>query len=116
MLRHNVMRGALVAATLAGLTAFGSGAATAATAAATPCHLDGYVCMTTNDIYEPTVYVADGSDYTFLRPTEVTTLSNDTSKLYCVAAEYNFTLSPGQTITVTHTITSMGPTTAGCLS
>ncbi|OKJ78537.1 hypothetical protein [Streptomyces sp. CB02460] len=116
MLRHNAWRGVLVGATLAGLTAFGSGAATAAQADATPCHIDGYVCMTTNDIYTPTVYVADGDDYTFLRPTEVTTISNDTSKLYCVDAEYNISVDPGETVTIPHTVTSLGPTSGGCLS
>ncbi|TRV74310.1 hypothetical protein FKN01_25015 [Streptomyces sp. 130] len=110
------MRGVLVGATLAGMAAFGSGTATAATADATPCHVDGFVCMTTNDIYQPTVYFAGGDEYTFWRATEVTTLSNDSSTAYCVAAEYNFTLSPGQTIAVTHTITSLTPTNAGCLS
>ncbi|MGC4949084.1 hypothetical protein ACLQ2N_23170 [Streptomyces sp. DT224] len=114
MLRHNVMRGVLVGATLAGLTAFGSGAATAADV--TPCHIDGYVCMTTNDIYQPNVYVADGNEYTFLRATEVTTISNDTSVLYCVDAEYNFTVRPGQTVQIPHTVTSLGPASGGCLS
>ncbi|MEV5601532.1 hypothetical protein AB0L33_08835 [Streptomyces sp. NPDC052299] len=116
MLRHNAIRGVLVGATLAGLTAFGSGAATAASTDATPCHIDGYVCMTTNDIYQPEVYFAGGDEYTFFRPTEVTTISNDSSTGYCVSAEYNFTLSPGQTIQVTHTITGLSPTNAGCIS
>ncbi|MEV3854654.1 hypothetical protein AB0J38_10050 [Streptomyces sp. NPDC050095] len=61
MLRQNAWRAALVGASLTSLTAlaaFGSGAAGAAGAgtASLACRIDGYVCITTTDPSEPTVY------------------------------------------------------------
>ncbi|WP_432105122.1 hypothetical protein [Streptomyces sp. bgisy091] len=118
MLRHNAWRGVLVGATMAALTVVGSGAASAAGAqAAAACHVDGYVCMTVNDVYEPTVYVADGDSYTFLRASEVTSISNDTTVTYCVDAEYDFSVAPGQSIEVSHTVTAIEASPSGrCLS
>ncbi|MFE3516552.1 hypothetical protein [Streptomyces sp. NPDC059166] len=119
MLRHNAWRGVLVGTTMAALTVFGAGAAGAAGAqtAAAGCHVDGYVCMTVNDIYEPTVYVADGDSYTFLRASEVTSISNDTSVTYCVDAEYGFSVAPGQSVEVSHTVTAIEASPSGrCLS
>ncbi|MFG2431157.1 hypothetical protein [Streptomyces sp. NPDC048590] len=117
MLRHNAWRGVLVGATMAALTVVGSGAASAAGAqAAAACHVDGYVCMTVNDIYEPTVYVADGDSYTFLRASEVTSISNDTTMTYCFGGDYNFSVAPGESVEVPHTVTDLEPTTGRCLS
>ncbi|MEU2249353.1 hypothetical protein [Streptomyces sp. NPDC019224] len=119
MLRHNAWRGVLVGATLAGLTAFGTGAASAADASASSiaCHVDGYVCMTVNDVYQPTVWVAGGDSYTFLRASEVTSISNDTSVTYCVGGEFNFSVAPGQSIEVPRTVTALEPSPGGrCLS
>lgn len=118
MVRKNVLRAALLGTTMTALAAFGSGTASAAGAqtASLACHVDGYVCITTTDAFEPTVYVPEGESYTFLRATEVTSISNDTSTVYCVAAEYRLALSPGASTETTHTMTSLAPTTGGCLS
>ncbi|MEV6262479.1 hypothetical protein AB0M42_17255 [Streptomyces sp. NPDC051784] len=117
MLRHNAWRGVLVGATMAALTVVGSGAANAAGAQATAaCHVDGYVCMTVNDVYEPTVYVAEGDSYTFLRASEVTTISNDTSVMYCFSGDFNFSVDAGETLEVPRTVTELVPTAGRCLS
>ncbi|MEV0092679.1 hypothetical protein [Streptomyces sp. NPDC050738] len=118
MLRKNTWRAVLLGSTMTALAAFGSGTASAAGAqtASLACHVDGYVCITTTDVFEPTVYVPEGESYTFLRATEVTSISNDTSKLYCVHAEYGFSVSSGASIEATHTVTSLAPTAGGCLS
>ncbi|WP_372352131.1 hypothetical protein [Streptomyces sp. KL116D] len=119
MLRHHAWRAVLVGATLTASAAFGSGAASAAGAQSdvVACHADGYVCLTTNDLFEPTVSVAEGEDYAFFRATEVTSMSNDTAMTYCVDAEYGFKLSPGQSIEVTHTVTALTAAPDGnCLS
>ncbi|RFC76025.1 hypothetical protein [Streptomyces sp. AcE210] len=119
MLRHNTWRAVLVGATMTALSVFGTGAASAAGAqtASIACHTDGYVCITTNDLYEPTVLIPEGEDYTFLRATEVTSISNDTTGTYCVEAEYNFTVSAGESVEAAHTVTRLEASPDGhCLS
>ncbi|WP_329120414.1 hypothetical protein [Streptomyces sp. NBC_01465] len=109
MLRHNAWRAALVGTTLTAVTALGAGAASAAGAQADSiaCHYDGAICMTTNDPFEPTVLVADGDSYDFVRATEITSISNDTTMTYCVVGDYTSTITPGQSIEVTRTLTSV---------
>ncbi|MFD3476092.1 hypothetical protein [Streptomyces sp. NPDC058695] len=114
MLRHNALRAVLVGATMTGLAAFGTGAASAAdtqAASDVPCHYDGYVCVTVDTIYtmEATVTVPEGEDYTWIRPADVTTISNDTTKTYCVHQDLEppMPVAPGQTVEEPLTVTSI---------
>lgn len=118
MLRSKVMRGVLAGAALAGLTALGAGTASAAEGDPVfPCHLGGYVCMTMDDYSGQQIYVHEGLSYVFERPGAVTSISNDTTVTYCVSAEYNFSVRPGETIAAPHTINSMSPSASGsCIS
>ncbi|MET7515533.1 hypothetical protein ABZS88_19055 [Streptomyces sp. NPDC005480] len=115
MLRHNALRAVLVGATMTGLAAFGTASASATDAQATtdiPCHYDGSVCITVDTIYtmEATVVVPEGEDYTWLRPADITTISNDTTKTYCVHGDDLYPpmpVAPGQTVEEPLTVTSV---------
>ncbi|GAA1349598.1 hypothetical protein [Streptomyces beijiangensis] len=62
--------------------------------------------MTTNDPTEPTVWIPEGESYTY-----------DTTMTYCVTGDLIFTLSPGESIETTHTVTGPGASPEGkCLS
>ncbi|MFF1393837.1 hypothetical protein ACFVZD_08470 [Streptomyces sp. NPDC058287] len=105
MLRHNTLRAVLAGTIMTGLAAFGTGTANAAEAQAAsdvPCHYDGYVCITVDTIYtvEATVTVPEGEDHTWIRPADVTTISNDTTKTYCVHRDLEppMPVAPGQIV------------------
>ncbi|MER5945922.1 hypothetical protein ABT127_07655 [Streptomyces sp. NPDC001904] len=124
MLRHNALRAALVGATMTALAAFGTGAASAAgiqSASSSNCIITGYVCVTV----EPTeanpsgnVLIPQGTSYTFDSPTEVTSITNETSLMYCVSAESRIAVAPGEYIEETHTVTKVAVAveSSGCFA
>ncbi|WP_338694860.1 hypothetical protein V2W30_08150 [Streptomyces sp. Q6] len=114
MLRPNVMRAVLCGATMTAMAAFGTDAASAVGTDSLACHADGYVCMTVVDEYLPeTMGVVEGQDFAFDAPTTVTSMSNDTTVTYCVDAEYDFSLPPGKSIEVTHSVNKLTVLAAG---
>ncbi|WP_326709821.1 MULTISPECIES: hypothetical protein [unclassified Streptomyces] len=111
MLRNINRRAAVVGTTLAALAAFGAGTASAAsTQTADMCgFVPGNVCYMTADQPGAANLIPGGEPRTFSPAVDITSISNGTGNTqYCVSADVNFSIGPGQEIDLPHnTVMSM---------